>query len=165
MHAWLGTAWAPWGAAGGASCRGQPCWSSGRSPLMPESVPRFSALHHAALNGNTELISLLLEAQAAVDIKDNKGECPGPRHPQAGAQGRASAGCPVPGCRHTGVGGEGGSWWDVGAASPAGSCPLPPALRPLAGRVQVGYVLTPCSSRPQACGPCTMRLGKARRSP
>ncbi|NXV63201.1 CSKI1 protein, partial [Molothrus ater] len=34
----------------------------------------FSALHHAALNGNTELISLLLEAQAAVDIKDNKGE-------------------------------------------------------------------------------------------
>ncbi|NXW42748.1 CSKI1 protein, partial [Nyctiprogne leucopyga] len=33
----------------------------------------FSALHHAALNGNTELISLLLEAQAAVDIKDNKG--------------------------------------------------------------------------------------------
>ncbi|NWZ26209.1 CSKI1 protein, partial [Asarcornis scutulata] len=59
--------------------RGQPCWSSGRSPLTPESVPRFSALHHAALNGNTELISLLLEAQAAVDIKDNKGECPGPR--------------------------------------------------------------------------------------
>ncbi|NXE70740.1 CSKI1 protein, partial [Calcarius ornatus] len=45
-------------------------------------VPRFSALHHAALNGNTELISLLLEAQAAVDIKDNKGEsrvpCPVP---------------------------------------------------------------------------------------
>ncbi|NWT05964.1 CSKI1 protein, partial [Mionectes macconnelli] len=39
----------------------------------------FSALHHAALNGNTELISLLLEAQAAVDIKDNKGESPGMR--------------------------------------------------------------------------------------
>ncbi|KAJ7400436.1 caskin-1-like protein [Pitangus sulphuratus] len=37
----------------------------------------FSALHHAALNGNTELISLLLEAQAAVDIKDNKGKSPG----------------------------------------------------------------------------------------
>ncbi|XP_037845915.2 caskin-1 isoform X2 [Chlorocebus sabaeus] len=36
----------------------------------------FSALHHAALNGNTELISLLLEAQAAVDIKDNKGMRP-----------------------------------------------------------------------------------------
>ncbi|OXB81866.1 UNVERIFIED_CONTAM: hypothetical protein H355_015063 [Colinus virginianus] len=41
----------------------------------------FSALHHAALNGNTELISLLLEAQAAVDIKDNKGECLRPCHP------------------------------------------------------------------------------------
>ncbi|NXN01208.1 CSKI1 protein, partial [Sylvia borin] len=39
----------------------------------------FSALHHAALNGNTELISLLLEAQAAVDIKDNKGQSPGMR--------------------------------------------------------------------------------------
>ncbi|NXN95438.1 CSKI1 protein, partial [Rhinopomastus cyanomelas] len=36
----------------------------------------FSALHHAALNGNTELISLLLESQAAVDIKDNKGMRP-----------------------------------------------------------------------------------------
>lgn len=47
-------------------------------PLTPQPVPRFSALHHAALNGNTELISLLLEAQAAVDIKDNKGECRGP---------------------------------------------------------------------------------------
>uniref|UniRef100_A0A4W3HKW2 CASK interacting protein 1 n=1 Tax=Callorhinchus milii TaxID=7868 RepID=A0A4W3HKW2_CALMI len=32
----------------------------------------FSALHHASLNGNTELISLLVEAQATVDIKDNK---------------------------------------------------------------------------------------------
>ncbi|NWS46408.1 CSKI1 protein, partial [Probosciger aterrimus] len=39
----------------------------------------FSALHHAALNGNTELISLLLEAQAAVDIKDNKGKSLGMR--------------------------------------------------------------------------------------
>lgn len=45
---------------------------------VPTPVPRFSALHHAALNGNTELISLLLEAQAAVDIKDNKGECQAP---------------------------------------------------------------------------------------
>ncbi|XP_029432098.1 caskin-1-like isoform X2 [Rhinatrema bivittatum] len=36
----------------------------------------FSALHHGALNGNTELISLLLDAQAAVDIKDNKGMRP-----------------------------------------------------------------------------------------
>ena len=42
--------------------------------------PSFSALHHAALNGNTELITLLLEAQAAVDIKDNKGKAwPGPQ--------------------------------------------------------------------------------------
>lgn len=31
-------------------------------------------MHHAALSGNKELISLLLEAQAAVDIKDNKGK-------------------------------------------------------------------------------------------
>lgn len=38
------------------------------------SVPRLSPLHHAALSGNKELISLLLEAQAAVDIKDNKGK-------------------------------------------------------------------------------------------
>ncbi|NXQ56618.1 CSKI1 protein, partial [Anthoscopus minutus] len=50
----------------------------------------FSALHHAALNGNTELISLLLEAQAAVDIKDNKGESPAPGRapcPAAGSPG------------------------------------------------------------------------------
>ncbi|KAJ4944841.1 hypothetical protein JOQ06_013381 [Pogonophryne albipinna] len=33
----------------------------------------LAPLHHAALSGNKELISLLLEAQAAVDIKDNKG--------------------------------------------------------------------------------------------
>ncbi|GLD52235.1 caskin-1-like protein, partial [Lates japonicus] len=32
----------------------------------------LSPLHHAALSGNKELISLLLEAQAAVDIKDHK---------------------------------------------------------------------------------------------
>ncbi|RXM31962.1 Caskin-1 [Acipenser ruthenus] len=36
----------------------------------------FSALHHAALNGNMELISLLLESQATVDIKDQKGMRP-----------------------------------------------------------------------------------------
>lgn len=35
---------------------------------------RFSPLHHAALNGNLELISLLLESQAAVDIRDQKGK-------------------------------------------------------------------------------------------
>ncbi|XP_061604159.1 caskin-1 isoform X8 [Phyllopteryx taeniolatus] len=36
----------------------------------------FSPLHHAALNGNTELIALLLESQAAVDIRDQKGMRP-----------------------------------------------------------------------------------------
>ncbi|KAF5889992.1 caskin-1-like isoform X2, partial [Clarias magur] len=36
----------------------------------------FSALHHAALNGNMELIALLLESQAVVDIKDHKGMRP-----------------------------------------------------------------------------------------
>uniref|UniRef100_A0A667X403 SH3 domain-containing protein n=1 Tax=Myripristis murdjan TaxID=586833 RepID=A0A667X403_9TELE len=37
---------------------------------------RLSPLHYAALSGNKELISLLLEAQAAVDIKDHKGMRP-----------------------------------------------------------------------------------------
>uniref|UniRef100_A0AAY5EJ41 CASK interacting protein 1 n=1 Tax=Electrophorus electricus TaxID=8005 RepID=A0AAY5EJ41_ELEEL len=36
----------------------------------------FSPLHHAALNGNLELISLLLESQALVDIRDQKGMRP-----------------------------------------------------------------------------------------
>ncbi|XP_072224749.1 caskin-1 isoform X3 [Leuresthes tenuis] len=36
----------------------------------------FSPLHHAALNGNLELISLLLDSQAAVDIRDQKGMRP-----------------------------------------------------------------------------------------
>ncbi|KAM7372685.1 hypothetical protein PAMP_009834 [Pampus punctatissimus] len=36
----------------------------------------FSPLHHASLNGNLELISLLLESQAAVDIRDQKGMRP-----------------------------------------------------------------------------------------
>uniref|UniRef100_A0A3B3DWQ5 CASK interacting protein 1 n=1 Tax=Oryzias melastigma TaxID=30732 RepID=A0A3B3DWQ5_ORYME len=36
----------------------------------------FSPLHHAALNGNLELISILLESQAAVDIRDQKGMRP-----------------------------------------------------------------------------------------
>ncbi|XP_078081441.1 caskin-2 isoform X2 [Mustelus asterias] len=36
----------------------------------------FSALHHAALSGSTDLISLLLEAQAMVDIKDSNGMRP-----------------------------------------------------------------------------------------
>uniref|UniRef100_A0A671KA58 CASK interacting protein 2 n=1 Tax=Sinocyclocheilus anshuiensis TaxID=1608454 RepID=A0A671KA58_9TELE len=36
----------------------------------------FSALHHAALTGTTELLSLLLDAQAVVDIKDSNGMRP-----------------------------------------------------------------------------------------
>ncbi|KAK9530806.1 hypothetical protein VZT92_012287 [Zoarces viviparus] len=36
----------------------------------------FSALHHAALTGTTELLSLLLEAQTTVDIKDINGMRP-----------------------------------------------------------------------------------------
>ncbi|XP_029015795.1 caskin-2-like isoform X3 [Betta splendens] len=36
----------------------------------------FSALHHAALTGSTELLSALLEAQATVDIKDSNGMRP-----------------------------------------------------------------------------------------
>ncbi|XP_028331961.1 caskin-2-like isoform X2 [Gouania willdenowi] len=36
----------------------------------------FSALHHAALTGTTELLSLLLEAQATVDVKDVNGMRP-----------------------------------------------------------------------------------------
>jgi len=47
----------------------------------------FSALHHAALNGNTELITLLLEAQAAVDIKDNKGKARQEPQSQGGGRG------------------------------------------------------------------------------
>lgn len=36
----------------------------------------FSALHHAALSGTTELLCALLEAQATVDIKDSNGMRP-----------------------------------------------------------------------------------------
>ncbi|KAJ6653741.1 hypothetical protein lerEdw1_008768 [Lerista edwardsae] len=55
----------------------------------------FSALHHAALNGNIELISLLLEAQAAVDIKDNKGK-PGVGEPSGGGAGWQGGGVQRP---------------------------------------------------------------------
>ena len=44
--------------------------------LCPTHHTRFSALHHAALGGSLELIALLLEAQATVDIKDSNGETP-----------------------------------------------------------------------------------------
>lgn len=90
-------------------------------------VPRFSALHHAALNGNTELISLLLEAQAAVDIKDNKGESPGP------------------GC----------------GPCPVSPCPVSPAGSACCVGTWKAHGFPPL----QACGPCTMRPGRARRSP
>ncbi|XP_034448582.1 caskin-2-like isoform X3 [Hippoglossus hippoglossus] len=36
----------------------------------------FSALHHAALTGTSELLSALLEAQASVDVKDSNGMRP-----------------------------------------------------------------------------------------
>ncbi|KAL0993401.1 hypothetical protein UPYG_G00107340 [Umbra pygmaea] len=36
----------------------------------------FSALHHAALTGTTELLAVLLEAQAVVDVKDSNGMRP-----------------------------------------------------------------------------------------
>lgn len=42
--------------------------------LSPALCHRFSALHHAALGGSLDLISLLLEAQATVDIKDSNGK-------------------------------------------------------------------------------------------
>uniref|UniRef100_A0A8C2J1I7 Caskin-2 n=1 Tax=Cyprinus carpio TaxID=7962 RepID=A0A8C2J1I7_CYPCA len=42
----------------------------------PGKASRFSPLHHAALNGNVEVISLLLESQAMVDIRDQKGMRP-----------------------------------------------------------------------------------------
>uniref|UniRef100_A0A3Q3NNL5 Caskin-2 n=1 Tax=Labrus bergylta TaxID=56723 RepID=A0A3Q3NNL5_9LABR len=45
-------------------------------PLSLSLTHSFSALHHAALTGTTELLSLLLEAQATVDIKDINGMRP-----------------------------------------------------------------------------------------
>jgi hypothetical protein len=44
------------------------------TPYFVSPIARFSALHHAALGGSLELIALLLEAQATVDIKDSNGE-------------------------------------------------------------------------------------------
>uniref|UniRef100_A0A8C6MI20 Caskin-2 n=1 Tax=Nothobranchius furzeri TaxID=105023 RepID=A0A8C6MI20_NOTFU len=48
-------------------------WSE--SVLRPLTC-RFSALHHAALTGTTELLSALVEAHATVDIKDSNGMRP-----------------------------------------------------------------------------------------
>ncbi|XP_048846387.1 caskin-1-like isoform X9 [Brienomyrus brachyistius] len=41
-----------------------------------QDIDGFAPLHHAALNGNLELIALLLESQAAVDVRDQKGMRP-----------------------------------------------------------------------------------------
>lgn len=49
-------------------------WGWGVDELILSLCPRFSALHHAALGGSLDLISLLLEAQATVDIKDSNGK-------------------------------------------------------------------------------------------
>nr|XP_034960343.1 caskin-2 isoform X1 [Zootoca vivipara] len=50
--------------------------STKRLNVNYQDVDGFSALHHAALVGSLELISLLLEAQATVDIKDINGMRP-----------------------------------------------------------------------------------------
>ncbi|XP_067403650.1 caskin-2 isoform X2 [Emydura macquarii macquarii] len=50
--------------------------SAKRLNVNYQDVDGFSALHHAALGGSLELISLLLEAQATVDIKDSNGMRP-----------------------------------------------------------------------------------------
>lgn len=76
--------------------------------------------------------------------RTTKASAPGPRRPQAGAQGRASAGCPVPGCRHTGVGGEGGPLLGRGGCIPCGVLPGAPGPAPL-GRLCPGGL---CAHRP-----------------
>ncbi|XP_019373763.1 PREDICTED: caskin-2 isoform X5 [Gavialis gangeticus] len=50
--------------------------SAKRLNVNYQDADGFSALHHAALGGSLELISLLLEAQATVDIKDSNGMRP-----------------------------------------------------------------------------------------
>uniref|UniRef100_A0A8K9UDC5 Caskin-2-like n=1 Tax=Oncorhynchus mykiss TaxID=8022 RepID=A0A8K9UDC5_ONCMY len=50
--------------------------STKRLNINYQDLDGFSALHHAALTGTTELLSLLLEAQATVDIKDINGMRP-----------------------------------------------------------------------------------------
>lgn len=50
--------------------------SAKRLNVNYQDVDGFSALHHAALGGSLDLISLLLEAQATVDIKDSNGMRP-----------------------------------------------------------------------------------------
>ncbi|CAN0018063.1 unnamed protein product [Lampetra planeri] len=56
------------------ACRSPELLGSTKRPnINHQDEDGFSALHHAALNGNTEIMNLLLEAQAHVDMKDNKG--------------------------------------------------------------------------------------------
>ncbi|XP_074870945.1 caskin-2 isoform X2 [Carettochelys insculpta] len=50
--------------------------SAKRLNVNYQDADGFSALHHAALGGSLELLSLLLEAQATVDIKDSNGMRP-----------------------------------------------------------------------------------------
>ncbi|KAK7805303.1 hypothetical protein U0070_027142 [Myodes glareolus] len=50
--------------------------STKRLNINYQDADGFSALHHAALGGSLELIALLLEAQATVDIKDSNGMRP-----------------------------------------------------------------------------------------
>nr|XP_055041041.1 caskin-2-like isoform X6 [Misgurnus anguillicaudatus] len=50
--------------------------STKRLNINYQDADGFSALHHAALTGTTELLSLLLEAQVVVDIKDSNGMRP-----------------------------------------------------------------------------------------
>ncbi|XP_049633475.1 caskin-2 isoform X1 [Suncus etruscus] len=50
--------------------------STKRFNVNYQDADGFSALHHAALGGSLELIALLLEAQATVDIKDSNGMRP-----------------------------------------------------------------------------------------
>uniref|UniRef100_A0A8C8RZV3 Caskin-2 n=1 Tax=Pelusios castaneus TaxID=367368 RepID=A0A8C8RZV3_9SAUR len=50
--------------------------SAKRLNVNYQDADGFSALHHAALGGSLELISLLLDVQATVDIKDSNGMRP-----------------------------------------------------------------------------------------
>ncbi|XP_029554837.1 caskin-2 isoform X2 [Salmo trutta] len=59
-----------------AMCLWELLSSTKRLNINYQDSDGFSALHHAALTGTTELLSLLLEAQATVDIKDTNGMRP-----------------------------------------------------------------------------------------
>ncbi|XP_068458040.1 caskin-2-like isoform X2 [Clinocottus analis] len=50
--------------------------STKRLNVNYQDADGFSALHHAALTGTTELLAALLEAQASVDVKDSNGMRP-----------------------------------------------------------------------------------------